>query len=193
MAIQNYFAAVLVVAAVSTLFLASPFLAPLLVIPKTDPISELYLLGPMHNTTYTYWINNYQNYRLYVDVINHEYSQSSYVIQIKFRSQLQAQAETFTKTQGPSSQPALTKLPFQLPDNASKEIPIDVSFHYNGTNTTINIQSLNINGVNYGPLSPLTNDGNGYRGNLVFELWMFDSSQNSFVYKCQVSLCLRLS
>jgi hypothetical protein len=194
MTLQNYSALILVVVAVSALFAASPFLETVLVVPQTDPITELYMLGPLHNTTYPYSIGSYEHYRLYVGVVNHEAKQSSYEIQVKFRNQQQATAETYTKTPISSSEQVLTKMPLQLPNNSSQENPLDISFQYVVINETLHMQSIVINSGTYNIQNTLNRDYKGeFLGNLVFELWMLNSSQNTFVYQSQVSLWIKLT
>ncbi|MCW4024066.1 MAG: DUF1616 domain-containing protein [Candidatus Bathyarchaeota archaeon] len=193
MTIRNYSALILVAISVVSLFAIAPFVESFSFFPNPTPLSELYMLGPTHNTTYPFSVSNNQNYRLYIGLINHEEKDCNYEIQVKFRTPQQATSETYTEHPEPSNQKVLTKIPLQLPDNATKEMPLDISFSYEHTDSMLTMNTVRVNNGAYtsGCQIPVDSDGDFY-GNLVFELYLLDSQNNS-VYKSQVSLWVRLT
>ncbi len=193
MAISNYSILIIVAVAVVSLFVITPFVEPIIFFPNTNPVSELYMLGPTHNTTYPYTLGNGQNFRLYIGLINHEDKYCNYELQVKFRTPQQATIETYTEHPAPSSQKVLTKLPLQLPDNATQEMPLDISFAYEHTNSVLTLNTVRVNNGAYtsGCQIPVDSEGDFY-GNLVFELYLIDS-QNNGIYKSQVSMWVKLT
>ena len=66
MGLQQYKDFLLVITVVAALFIASPAIQQILVIPQTDFLTEFSLLGPYHNATYPSQHHKGENYRLYL-------------------------------------------------------------------------------------------------------------------------------
>ena len=71
MGLQQYKALLLVICAVSALFIASPLLQKIVYFPQTVFFTELSLFGPYNNATYPSNVTVGTNYRLYLNVDNH--------------------------------------------------------------------------------------------------------------------------
>lgn len=193
--LQQYKALLLAVTAVAALLVASPGLQQLLVIPKTYFITELSILGQYRNATYPSNVTVGENYRLYIDAVNHLGACAYYSLEVKFRDQTQAGPDSFTHLA--SDLPSIGSMPFFIADEASYEIPLDISFQYSAnTPDQLEVQTITVNGAPL-VLDAVINrdvDRNGFYGNLFFELWIFNSSTSAFQYHQRyVSLWFRLN
>ncbi len=197
MATQQYKILFLVAAAFLTLLMASPVIQQLSVFPQIEPLTELSLLGPYHNATYPYRILSTENHRLYVNVKNYLGYTAYYNLQIKFRNQSQSAPDSFNGTY--SQQPILTNKTFSLTDKQTWELPIDISLEYavdEKNPKTLNMKQVVFNDANLNvENTKITWDsaGEGFYGNLLFELWLFNSTINGFQYHQRyVSLWLKM-
>jgi hypothetical protein len=186
MGFQQYKSVLLVVVIVSALFAASPVIQHFLVVPQKDFFTELSLFGQYHNATYPSNVTSGENYRLYLDVANHLGSDSRYAIEVKFRNQTQSAPDSFIHTA--SALPSLGNFTFSVADNGTLELPIDISFQYalNAKVTSkLDIQNIIINNdtVNVNKAT-VTRDfqRQGFYGNLFFELWIFNSTIQTYQY-----------
>ncbi len=171
----------------AALIVASPALQQLLTLPQTDKLTEFWLLGPNHDTSYPSNVTSGQNYRLYVDASNHLGALAYYVVEIKFASETQSSPDSFNHTS--STQPVLGSLTLFATENATQELPVDVSFQYqlDKTNASIlNMNSITINGqqISSNSTSTINNniEKNGFFGNLIFELWIYNDTTSSLQY-----------
>ncbi len=197
MGLEQYKAFLLVVTAVSALLVASPALEQLLVAPQTDYFTELSVFGQYHNATYPYKIMAGENYRLYLDVVNHLGSCAYYIIEMKFRNQTQSAPDSFNHTA--SDLPSLGNISFLVADNGTLELPIDLVFQYNVDETMIDqvdMQDITLNGATinaYGTTIVWNHEKKGFYGNLFFELLRYNDTANAFQYHQRyVSLWLKM-
>ena len=198
MGLQQYKVLLLVVTAVSALFIASPALQQLLVIPQTDYLTELSLMGPYHNATYPSNVAVDENYHIYLNVENHLGSCSYYIMQMKFRNQTQSAPDSFNHTN--SDQPFLGSISFFVADKGTLELPINISFQYKiDENITdqLDMQTITLNGtvLNANRITiAWDSQRKGFYGNLFFELWIFNGTVNAFQYHQRyVSLWLKMN
>lgn len=198
MEIHQYKAFILIAIAVLALIIAAPAIEQALIFEQSEPLTELYLLGPYHNATYPYNIGENETYRVYVNVRNLLGSNANYNLQVKFRNHTQSAPDSFNKTS--SNQPALTTLSFSVGDNETYELPIDFSFQYEpdkALHTRLDMQNIIVNGATLN-LNTTSIEWNtvqdGFFGNLIFEIWIFNNSTNSFQYHGRyVSLWLKFN
>lgn len=198
MGLQKYKALILVITAVSTLFIASPLLQKLVYFPQTVFFTELSLFGPYNNATYPSNVTVGADYRLYLNVNNHLGTQASYVIKPKFGNQTQFTPDSFNHTS--SILPSLGDITFSLADNKFIQLPINVSFQYNvdkNNSRQLDMQSIVLNGetIDVSNTTIAWNSGkNGFYGNLFFELWLLNDTTNALQYDQRyVSLWLKMS
>ncbi|HSV48790.1 MAG TPA: DUF1616 domain-containing protein [Candidatus Acidoferrales bacterium] len=183
-ALQQYKVFILVVTAALALLIASPSIQQLLVYPQTDSLTEFYLFGSNHNAAYPSNVTADQNNRMYLEVANHLGSCAYYQVEIKFRNQTQSGPNSFNHTH--SDLPSLATLTVLVAENATEEIPLDISFQYNLRNATrMRMENITVNGYSLDASSTtIAYDTNkyGFYGNLIFELWIYNSTTNSFQY-----------
>jgi hypothetical protein len=198
MGLQQYKVLLLVVTAVSALFIASPAIQQILVIPQTEYLTELSLMGPYHNATYPSNFAVDENYQLYLNVEIHLDSCSYYIMQMKFRNQTQSAPDSFNHTS--SDQPSLGSISFFVADKGTLELPIDISFQYKiDENITdqLDMQTITLNGAALNANRTTIawdSQRKGFYGNLFFELWIFNDTVNAFQYHQRyVSLWLKMS
>lgn len=198
MGLQQYRALLLIITAVSALFIASPALQQLVLFPQTNFFTELSLFGPYNNATYPSNVTAGENYRLYLNINNHLGSCSYYVIEMKFRNQSQSAPDSFNHTR--SDLPSLGNITFFVADKKSLQLPIDVSFQYiidanlpeklYMKNITLNGVALNVNSITIA-WNP---EKKGFYGNLFFELWIYNDATNVVQYHQRyVSLWLKMN
>lgn len=197
MALQQYKMLLLVVTVVSALFVASPAVQHLLVVPQTDYLTEFSILGPYQNSTYPYNIASGRNYTLYLDITNRLGSCAYYAVETKFRNETQSAPDTFNSTS--STLPPLGNFSFIVADKQTLELPISVTFNYqlneSGSNR-ISIQSIMLNNLPLSTTTTLSYDSvkKGFYGNLFFELWIYNDTANTFQYNHRyVSLWLKFN
>lgn len=198
MALQQYKTLLLVVMVVLALFVASPAIQQLVVVPQTTYLTELSIFGSDHNATYPYNITVGQNYPLYINVENHLGSCAYYQLEVKFRNQTQSAPDTFNRTSSDLS--SLGNISLMVANNEALQLPIDISFQYQLDGSNINqvdMQAVSVNGFSLS-VSPTTiawdPQKTAYLGNLFFELWVFNDAANAFQYNQRyVSLWLNMT
>jgi hypothetical protein len=135
MGIQEYKAVFLVVTAVLALFVASPALQMVLVYPRTDFFTEVWLLGTNHNAQgFPYNITANQNYNIYLGLGNQLGSCAYYVVEVKFRNSTQSAPDSLNRTN--SSLSSLYNITAFVADQEDYEIPITFSLDYGFSNVT---------------------------------------------------------
>lgn len=174
-----------VIVAVLALLAASPLLQRVLVYPQTDFFTELYLLDSDRMAeNYPYNITRNTHYNLFLVISNHLGSSADYQVQVKFRNELQSAPEAISKT--PSSLPSLRNIETTVADNETWELPVTFSFDYSLKNAdqivfdsiTLNNQHINLNGRT----SNFNSTTSVFYGDLIFELWKYNSTVNAYQY-----------
>jgi len=175
---------------VTALLAASPFLSRVLVYPRTEFFTELWILDANRRAeNYPYNVTRCQNYTIHLGVANRLGYCAYYIVQVKFRNQTQPAPTSFGPIEGrlPSSLPSLFNITVFAADEQVLEIPITFSFNYtwNEQLSRVEISGLWLNGV-WLRISncTLSWDPNkrAFRGFLFFELWLYDANRGSFIY-----------
>ncbi len=197
MGLERYKTIILVISAAAALLIASPVLQQLLSSSQAESLTEFWLLGPNHGADYPSNVTSGQSYRLYLGASNHLGSSAYYVAEIKFANQTQSSPDSFNHTY--STQPALSSLTFFVAQNESYELPVDLSLQYrvnDKTSTILDINSITINDEEISTNSTtiaFDSARNGFYGNLIFELWIYNGTTSSFQYhERYVNLWLKL-
>ncbi len=196
--LQKYRSLILVIVAVLALIIAAPVIEQYVSAPKTEPITELSMLGPYHNATYPYNLTSGDLYPLYFTVTNHLGSSANYMLQVKYRNQDQSGPDSFNHTA--SSLPALAKFTFTVDNEKSVELPLNVTLDYQRTpfvSSSVTLGNIIINESNVDMdslLVPWDSAQNAYLGNLFFELYLYNSTLGDYQYNQRyVSLWVNLS
>jgi len=180
----------IVVTAVAALLVASPVLSRILVYPRTEFFSEMWLLGPNHKAEgYPYNVTQGQNYTVYLGIGNQLGYCAYYVVQVKFRNETQPLPTSFgpVENRTPSNMPPLLNISTFVADEQNWELPISFSFDYeaNLNRSQVWFKSLTMNNETL-DLESYTTTWNETRslffGNLVFELWIYNTQAASLSY-----------
>jgi len=168
------------------LIVASPALQRILVYPQTEFFTEFWLLGPNHLAEgLPYNITRGESYNMFLGITNQLGRSAYYEVQIKLRNLTQSAPDIFNRTS--SSLPSLHNLNVFVADKETWELPVTFGFDYSYnpnssqvdfTRLLFNSEQLNLNGSSTSWDSNMT----AYYGNLVFELWIYNESVNSFQY-----------
>lgn len=184
--LRQYKVIFIVVIAVVALFVASPALGRVSISPQNQFFTELSLLGPAHMAQdYPYNLTTGQSYNVFLDVGNQLGSAAYYQIEVKFRNESQSAPDIFNATS--SSQPSLYNLNAFVANKQTLEIPVTFSFDYSQQSAalTVNFNSLTFNGETLnlaGYSTTWDSTSNVFYGNLIFELWIYNSTVGSFQY-----------
>lgn len=178
------------VVGVLALLVASPFFSRVLVYPRTEFFTELWILDENHKAeNYPYNITRGQNYTIYLGIGNRLGYCAYYMVQVKFRNQSQPAPTSFGPIENrlPSSLPSLFNMAAFVADEQVLEIPITFSFNYTWDEqlSKVELSSLRLNGV-WLNMSNCTlswdADKKAFRGILFFELYLYNADTNSFKY-----------
>jgi hypothetical protein len=109
-----------------------------------------------------------------------------YVVEVKFRNETQSAPTSFGNL-APSSLPPLFNITAFVADQTTWEIPLTFSFSYgfNQTSMEVNFYDLTLNDVVLnlrGASSAWNATESKFYGDMVFELWLFNSATNVFQY-----------
>jgi hypothetical protein len=184
--VRDYQVLFLVVVAVSALLVASPALSRLLVWPRTEFFTELWVLGPNHMAEdYPYNVTRHENYSIFLGIGNRLGRLAYYGIAVKFRNQTQPAADSFNRTF--SSLPALYNVSAFVPDEQVLELPLTFSLNYSDPDALSRVEfySLTLNGVllNLTDCTATWDSGrNEFMGNLFFEAWIYNATMGDFQY-----------
>jgi uncharacterized membrane protein YidH (DUF202 family) len=164
------------------LFVASPGIQHFSVIPQTDPISELSILGSQQTAAnYPSNVLSGENNLVFLDIANHLGHAAYYMVQIKLFNQTQLISGAIL--------PSFYNMTFFVADEESLRLPVAFSFYYVylGTNESSSSQpelsQIRINGdvcntqgssVSWDP------ERNQFFGYLAFELWVYNSTTGNF-------------
>ncbi len=186
MNLPDYKVLIFVVTAIVALLVASPALQRVLVYPQTEFFTELWLLGPGHMAEdFPYNITRAESYNVYLGIANQLGHCAYYEVQVKFRNSTQSAPDSLARV--PSDLPSLYNFNFFVADKEKLELPIAFSFDYSydGLSSKVVYSKLLLNGrqLNIDGYST-TWDSNrtAYFGNLVFELWIYNTTLAGFEY-----------
>jgi hypothetical protein len=188
--LQNYRVLFLMATGILALLVASPALSRLLVYPRTEFLTELWLLGPNHRAEgYPFSISRGQNYSVFLEIANHLGYCAYYLVEVKFRNQTQSAPASFgpPANRTPSTLPSLYNTSAFVADEGAWEKLSTFSFDYayNDMLSRIEFGSLRFNGLVFNMTSytiawdPV---GKGFFGYLFFELWLYNVTSASFQY-----------
>lgn len=186
MNLQKHKVLLLVIVSVSALLFASPALQRFLTLPQTEFFTEFWLLGPGHKAeNYPFNITLNHDYPVFLDVKNQLGNRAHYSIHVKFRNQTQPNADSFNGTS--CSLPSLYETDFFVGDKETWELPLTLAFDYsyNGDFSKVTFHSIMFSNIKV-----LVNEQSaswdpqrsGFFGNLLFELWIYNDTANSFQY-----------
>jgi len=133
MSLGEYRVLFLVVTGILALVVASPALSRLLVYPRTEFFTELWILDVSHRAeNYPFNITCNQNYSVFLGIGNRLGYCAYYVVQVKFRNQSQPAPTSFgpIETRVASSLPSLFNITAFVADEAVWELPLQFSFDY---------------------------------------------------------------
>ena len=180
------------VVGILALLVASPFLNKVLVYPRTEFFTELWILDAYHGAeNYPFNISLSQNYTVYLLISNRLGYCAYYMVQVKFLnwSQIQLMPTRFGPIENrlPSSLPSLFNFTAFVADEQTHEIPI--TFHFNYTwdqpPSKVKLSSLGLNGL-WLDVRDYTISWDAekqvFRGFLFFELWLYDFEAADFNY-----------
>jgi len=190
MNLSEYKVLFIVVTAVVALFVASPALSKLLVYPRTEFFSEMWLLNSNHTAEgYPHNITRGTNYDVFLGIGNQLGYCAYYVVEVKFRNETQSAPSSFgpIENRTPSSMPSLFNISAFVADEQDWELPVTFSFDYGVSldksslvfhNLTLNNQVLSLEG--YVTARNVTRSI--FYSNLVFELWVYDADATALSY-----------
>jgi hypothetical protein len=189
MNLSEYKVLFIVVTAVVALFVASPVLSKVLVYPRTEFFSEIWLLGPNHKAEgYPYNISRGQNYTVFLGIGNQLGYCAYYVVEVKFRNETQSAPSSFgpIENRTPSSMPSLFNISAFVADEQNWELPMSFSFDYVSENRSqVLFHNLTLNNEILG-LEGYSTAWNGTRtvffDNLMFELWIYNAQATVLSY-----------
>jgi len=130
----------LVVIAVVALLVATPALTRLLVYPRSEFFTELWLLGPNHLAEgYPFNISRSQNYRIFLGMGNQLGYAAYYLVSVKFRNVTQSAPWGFgsAANQTPSGLASLYNITAFLADQTDWEMPLTFSFDYSNVSVSV--------------------------------------------------------
>jgi len=179
---------------------ASPALSRLLVFPRTEFFTELWILDSNHRVDdYPFNVTRNQDYSVFLGIGNRLGYCAYYLVEVKFRNQTQPAPTSFgpPANRTPSSLPALFNITAFVADETVWETPLTFSFDYgyNEILSRVEFYSLTLNNVKV-DMSDYTitwdSEKRGFFGYLFFELWIFNAATNSSQYH-ERSVGLRLN
>lgn len=172
------------------LFVASPFLSNVLVYPRTEFFTELWILDANHEAeNYPYNITRGENYTIHLGIANHLGHCAHYMIQVKFRNQTQPTPISFGPIEDrlPSSMPSLFNFTVFVADGQIYEFSITFSFDYTWDKqlSKVKFSGLTLNNIwlnMSGYLASWDSERKAFCGLLFFETWLYNVSVNDFQY-----------
>jgi len=186
MSLGEYRVLFLVVTGILALVVVSPALSRLLVLPRTEFFTELWILGPNRMAEdYPFNISRNHNYNVLLGIGNHLGYCGYYLVEVKFRNLAQSAPDSFNRT--PSSLPSLFNITAFVADEGVWELPLTFSFDYgyNETLLQVELHSLTLNDIalDLGNDTITWDSGKKeFSGSLFFELWIYDRTNGSFQY-----------
>jgi hypothetical protein len=190
MNLNDYRVLFIVVTAVLALLVASPAMSRMLVYPRTEFFTEMWILGPNHKAEgYPYNISRGQNYTVFLGIGNQLGYCAYYLVEVKFRNQTQPLPSSFGPVENrvASSLPSLFNITAFVADEQTWELPLVFSFDYDVdlSKTEVMFSTLTLNSAALG-LGGFVTTWNSTRsvffGNLLFELWLYNASASLLSY-----------
>jgi len=175
-----------VVVAIVALLVASPALSRVLVFPRTEFFTELYILGSNGTAeNYPFNISSGQSYTVTLGIGNQLGYCAYYVVEVKFRNETQSAPSSLDST--PSSLPSLFNITAFVADQGVWEMPLAFSwsYTYNATLLEVDFVNMTLNDVVLdlrGSSAAWNATESRFYGDLVFELWIFNASTSVFQY-----------
>jgi hypothetical protein len=178
------------VVGVLALLVASPFLSRVLVYPRTEFFTELWILDADHKAeNYPFNVTRNQNYTIYLGVGNRLGHCAYYMVQVKFRNQTQPAPTSFgpIEQRSPSNLTSLFNVTAFVADEQVWEKPLTFSFDYTWDEnfSKVEFQGLRLDGVwlnMTGYTISWDSDKGEFRGFLFFELWLYNAAISAFQY-----------
>jgi hypothetical protein len=188
MRLQEHRLHFIIVIGIVALLVASPALSRLLVYPRTESFTEMWLLGPTHKAEgYPSTVSLGKNYSVFLGIGNHLGYCAYYMVQVKFRNQTQSAPNSVNHAS--SSLPSIFSIPVFVADQGTWELPLNFSFNYKYKESLTQIELYNMNMTLNGVKLRMSNytlawnwENNGYLANLFFELWIYNAMTGSFQY-----------
>ena len=183
---QEYKLLYIIVISALALLVASPVLQKLLVYPKTEFFTEVYILGPEHTAEYyPFNITAGFSYDVFLGLKNHLGNFSYYQVQVKLRNQNQSGADSFNRTS--SNLPSLYNIYAFVSDNGTWELPVSFSLNYvsEGNESQVDLYNLVYNGITLdlsGYVATFDAEREQRLVNLFFEVWIYDDVLGEFRY-----------
>lgn len=186
MGLQEFRVVFVAVTGILVLLVASPALSRLLVLPRTEFFTELWILGSDHMAEdYPSNITRNHSYSLFLGIANRLGYCGYYLVEVKFRNLTQSAPDSFNRT--PSGLPALYNITAFVADEGVWELPLTFSFdyEYNETVSRVEFYGLTLNDValdmrDY--TAAWDSERQGFFGDLFFELWIYNGTIGSFQY-----------
>ncbi|MEM1506759.1 MAG: DUF1616 domain-containing protein [Candidatus Bathyarchaeia archaeon] len=190
MSIRDYRLLYWTIIGVTALFVASPFLSNILVYPRTEFFTEFWILDADHKTeNYPYNVSRGENYAIHLGIANHLGHCAYYMIQVKFRNQMQPAPISFGPIEDrlPSSMPSLFNFTVFVADGQIYEVSITFSFNYTWDKqlSEVKFSGLTLNNIwlnMSGYLASWDSERKAFCGFLFFEIWLYNVSVNDFQY-----------
>jgi len=176
------------VVGVLALLVASPFLSRVLIYPRTEFFTELWILDADHRAEdYPFNITRNENYSIYLGIGNRLGYCAYYMVQVKFKNQTQPAPTSFgpIEKRTPSSLQSLYNFTVFVADESIWETPLTFSLDYRENASKVEMNSLVLNGLSLNLNNQViawNSSRNGYYGFLFFELWLYNSTINGFNY-----------
>ena len=176
------------VVGVLALLVASPFLSRVLIYPRTEFFTELWILDADHRAEdYPFNITRNENYSIYLGISNRLGYCAYYMVQVKFKNQTQPAPTSFgpIEKRTPSSLQSLCNFTVFVADESVWETSLTFSLDYRENASRVEMDSLVLNGLSLNLNNQViawNSSRNGYYGFLFFELWLYNSTISSFNY-----------
>lgn len=186
MSLKDYHVLFVAVTAVLALVVASPALSRVLVAPRTEFFTELWVLDSNRRAEdYPFNITHNNNYNVFLGIGNRLGYCAYYLVRVKFRNQTMSAPDSFNRT--PSSLPSLLNLTAFVADEGVWELPLTFSFDYGYNEALLQVEfdSLVLNNVALDIsdcVAALDSNGQGFFGYLIFELWIYNKTVSNFRY-----------
>jgi hypothetical protein len=167
---------------VGLLLFSSPLLNAFLIFPRSEPFSELYVLGQNHMLEdYPFNIVQGQDYSVYVGVINRLYSSAYYKINVKFAGENDKLPNLEVGV--PSPLPSLYTYRLLLKNDGISENVLTFSVPqagFSGKTSSIDSIVINSNVVRVDRYAVWNNNSSGFYYQMFFELWLYDAAISDF-------------
>jgi len=202
MSLRGYGVLFWTVVGILALLVASPALSRVLVYPRTEFFTELWILDANRRAEdYPFNVTAGEEYSVYLGVGNRLGYCAYYVVQVKFRNQSQPAPTSFgpIEERVPSGLPSLFDVRVFVEDEDVWEMPLTFSFDYGFNETLMQVEftSFTLNGVvmDLGGQVIVWDAVSGeFRGFLFFELWLYNAAAEGFRYHGRfVSLRLNMT